>query len=98
MSRKFSKHSSIVSKFKRKTAAIGVYLTLDPPTKPMQKEADEKGFYHSPGWNKDYPRLQILTVEDLLSGKTVDLPPNLQTYKQAEKVMAENKNQGMLGF
>ncbi|MEQ1607339.1 MAG: restriction endonuclease [Pyrinomonadaceae bacterium] len=82
----------------RENAAIGVFLTLEPPTKPMLTEAAEKGFYHSPGWNKDYPRLQILTVEDLLNGKTVDLPPNLQTYKQAEKVVAENKDQGMLGF
>ncbi len=61
----------------RENAAIGVYLTLDPPTAPMQKEATEKGFYHSPGWNKDYPSLQILTVDDILNGKTVDLPPNI---------------------
>ena len=51
-----------------------------------------------PRWNRDYPRLQILTVEDLLPGKTVDLPPNPQTFKQAKKVIAENKVQGMLGF
>ena len=82
----------------RENAAIGVYLTLEPPTKPMLLEAAEKGFYHSPGWNKDYPRLQILTVENILAGKTVDLPPNMQTFKQAEKVVAENKDQGMLGF
>ena len=48
--------------------------------------------------DKDYPRLQLLTVEDLLAGKTVDLPPNLQTYKQAGKVSSESKDQGMLGF
>ncbi len=42
--------------------------------------------------------LQILTVEDLLAGKTVDLPPNLQTYKQAGRVTGESKDQGMLGF
>lgn len=82
----------------RENAAIGVFLTLEPPTKPMLTEAAEKGFYHSPGWNKDYPRLQIITVEDLLNGKTVDLPPNLQTYKQAGKVVGENRDQGMLGF
>jgi DNA modification methylase len=80
----------------RENAAIGVFLTLEPPTKPMLTEAAEKGFYHSPGWNKDYPRLQILTVEDLLNGKTVDLPPNLQTFKQAEKTLAENKDQNSL--
>jgi hypothetical protein len=26
------------------------------------------GFYHSPGWNKDYPKIQILTITDLLDG------------------------------
>ena len=82
----------------RENAAIGVFLTLEPPTKPMLAEAAEKGFYHSPGWNKGYPRLQILTVEDLLNGKTVDLPPNLQTYKQAGKVSGQNTDQGALGF
>ena len=82
----------------RENAAIGVYLTLEPPTKPMLTEAAEKGFYHSPGWNKDYPRLQILTVEDLLAGKTVDLPPNIDTYKKAQKMVTESDDQGMLGF
>ena len=53
----------------RENAAIGVYLTLEPPTKPKLLEPAEKGFYHSLGWNKDYPRLQILTAEDLLAGK-----------------------------
>ncbi len=79
-------------------ATIGVFLTLDPPTRPMLTEAAEKGFYHSPGWNKDYPRLQILTVEDLLAGKTVDLPPNIDTYKKAQKMVAESDDQGTLGF
>lgn len=64
----------------------------------MLTEAAEKGFYHSPGWNKDYQLLQILTVEDLLAGKTVDLPPNLQTYKQAGKVSVDNQDQNTLEF
>ncbi len=82
----------------RDNAAIGVFLTLEPPTKPMLTEAAEKGFYHSPGWNKDYPRLQILTVEDLLSGKTVDLPPNLQTFKQVGRIDADTIDQRKFSF
>ncbi|MFN0279927.1 MAG: DNA methyltransferase [Pyrinomonadaceae bacterium] len=80
----------------RENASLGVYLTLEPPTKPMLTEAAEKGFYHSPGWNKDYPRLQILTVEDLLAGKTIDLPPNLQTFKQAERIGSKDDSQTAL--
>lgn len=82
----------------RENAAIGVFLCLEPPTKPMIEEAVGSGFYHSPGWNKDYPKIQILTVEDLLSGKNVQLPPNIGTFKQAGKVATQGEDQGALGF
>jgi len=59
--------------------AIGVFITLEPPTEPMKVEAIDAGFYHSPVWKKDYPKIQILTVEELLSGKMVDMPPQEQT-------------------
>ena len=42
--------------------------------------------WHSDGWNRDHPKLQILTVEELLAGKTVDLPLNLDTFKKAAKI------------
>lgn len=37
-------------------------------------------------------------VEELLAGKTVDLPPNLQTFKQAGKISKDSKDQGSLIF
>ena len=59
--------------------AIGVFITLEPPTEPMKVEAIDAGFYHSPVWNKDYPKIQIITIEELLKDKTVDMPPQEQT-------------------
>lgn len=56
------------------------------------------GFYHSPGWNKDFPKLQILTVEDLLNGKQVQLPPSLHTFKQAEKISTSEGGQNEFTF
>lgn len=52
----------------REKAEIGALITLQPPTKAMQKEAAEAGFYESTAFGKKYPALQILTIEDLLSG------------------------------
>ena len=52
----------------RDEAALGLFITLEKPTKEMQAEAAAAGLYHSPGWNRDYPRLQILTIADLLNG------------------------------
>ncbi len=69
----------------REKAAIGVLLALEEPTKAMRTEAASAGFYTSP-WGK-HPRLQILTVEDLLTGKGIDRPPAQAsaTFKRAPK-------------
>ena len=63
----------------REKAQIGVLITMLPPTRNMQDEALSTGFYESPGWQRRYPRIQILTVEDLMSGKGVDCPPLRRT-------------------
>ncbi len=70
----------------RENAAIGVFVTLEEPTKPMKQEAREAGYYHSRGWGQDYPRLQILTIEDLLHGARVQMPPQHGTFKEAQQV------------
>ncbi len=75
----------------RENAQIGVLISMEEPTKPMVTEAAGAGFYHSPGWNTDYPRLQLLTIADLLSGKKVDMPPIGQvnaTFKKAPRARA----------
>jgi site-specific DNA-methyltransferase (adenine-specific) len=68
-------------------AAIGVFLTLEEPTKPMRDEAAKAGAYHSELWNRDYPRIQILSVADLLERKKKpDLPTFVHApFKQAER-------------
>ena len=82
----------------REKAALGVLVTLEPPTKEMAIEAVSAGHYHSPGWNQDYPRLQILTIEELLKGDQVRMPPAAQTFKQAPKAEVENEGQPKLGL
>lgn len=69
----------------REKAAIGVLLVLDEPTRAMRSEAASAGFYTSP-WGK-HPRLQILTVEQLLAGEGIDRPPAQAsvTFKRAPK-------------
>jgi hypothetical protein len=70
----------------REEAVIGVLISMQEPTKPMREEAATAGFYTSP-WGK-HPRLQLLTVEDLLGGKGIDCPPLRhvsQTFRKAPK-------------
>ncbi len=80
--------------FEREKAALGVFITLEPPTPDMDTEAVSAGFYESPGWNQKYRRIQILTIEALLHGSQVQMPPTAQTFKQAPK--AEQSQPGQL--
>lgn len=78
----------------REGAAIGLLVTLEAPSRDMVAEAAAAGFYHSPGWDKDYPRLQILTVADLLGGAAVQMPQQASiTFKQAQKVKPDGATQ-----
>lgn len=72
----------------REKAAIGVLISMEDPTKPMQTEAVTAGFYESPMWDRKYPKIQLITVADLLAGKKIDMPPVKQvgaTFQKAPK-------------
>jgi site-specific DNA-methyltransferase (adenine-specific) len=57
----------------REKAQIGALISLQAPTKDMRREAASAGFYSSP-WGTRHPRVQLLTVSELLDGKKVDMP------------------------
>jgi DNA modification methylase len=69
----------LIGVLQRERAEIGVYISFEEPTKPMLREAAEAGFYTSPGSSGaeggKYPRIQLLTIRDLLEGtKSVQRP------------------------
>jgi site-specific DNA-methyltransferase (adenine-specific) len=71
-------------------APIGLFITLENPSQEMVKEAVSAGFYYSPLWEKNFPRIQILTVDNLLKGiSRIQLPTSLAAFKEAQRVRAE---------
>lgn len=56
----------------REKAPIGVFLTLIPPTRPMETEAASAGFYTL--GERQYPRIQIITIKDALAGAKPAIP------------------------
>jgi hypothetical protein len=62
---------------------MGVLITNGAPTRGMLDEANHAGTYHHPHFEQAYPRIQIITVEDLLVGKKPQMPPTLLPYIQA---------------
>jgi restriction endonuclease Mrr len=88
----------LVGTVQRENAAMGVFITLEPPSRDMMTEAITAGSYHSPGWNMDYPKIQILTIADLLKGARVQMPLPYGTFKQAQKVQQREGVQPELGM
>ena len=84
-----SQIATLNSDREREKAEIGLFITLRPPTGPMQSEAASAGFYtpeHYP--DSRYPRIQILTVEELLSGAARAEYPRVApaaTFRRAQR-------------
>jgi site-specific DNA-methyltransferase (adenine-specific) len=82
----------------REKAAIGVLISFNEPTQPMRSEAADAGFYTSKELgNPKYPKIQLLTVEEILNGRRIDCPHSVSsrevnpTFKKAPKAKREPK-------
>ncbi|MBJ7486714.1 DNA methyltransferase [Brevundimonas sp.] len=75
-------------------AQMGLFVTLLPPTKPMVARAAAAGFYEAGG--RTYPKVQILTIEQLFDGKRPEMPwLDPSVFKKAKREAAPN-TQGTL--
>jgi site-specific DNA-methyltransferase (adenine-specific) len=78
----------------REGADIALFISLDDCTKGMIKDAASAGFYESPN-QKKYPRVQLLTIEGLLSKKQraehPDYEPDLNFKKARTEANAAQK-------
>jgi site-specific DNA-methyltransferase (adenine-specific) len=83
----------LVGTVQREQAAIGVFITLEPASKEMTKEAVTAGYYDSPGWGQTYPKVQILTIADLLRDATIKMPPAHGTFKQSQRAQRPDGEQ-----
>ena len=84
----------------REEAEIGLFITLEEPTEPMRQEAVSAGFYepeHYPG--QLYPRVQILTIESLLTEEARAEYPRVApqaTFRRAPRQRRREGSQGEL--
>lgn len=77
----------------REKAALGIFLTLNEPTREMLKEAAAAGLYDSGGHK--VPRIQILTAAEVLDNRRPQIPfGHTEGFKKAER--EEDQAQGTL--
>ncbi|HEX7515656.1 MAG TPA: DNA methyltransferase [Chthoniobacterales bacterium] len=78
-------------------AVGGILITLDKPTKPMRDEAASAGRFESKLWQKDYPKIKIVTIEGLLTGsERIDAPSQINPFAMAARESAAHKQTEML--
>jgi len=85
----------------REKAEAGVFVTLETPTKPMIAEAVEAGVFTIPFTAKtEFPKIQIITVEELMNGKKLKLPSGLikDYFKEAQSFNTKDINSSQNGL
>lgn len=85
---------------RREKAAMGVFVSLEEPTSGMRQEAAKYGFYQY--GNQEFPRIQVLTVAEILEGKRPAMPAgaaNVSLEAKAQKSLKTDKrSQAMRGL
>jgi DNA modification methylase len=75
----------------REKAAIGILISLQPVTGPMETEAASAGFYEHKTNQQKYPRLQLRTVKELMEGKGIERPSTVAATDETFKKAPESK-------
>ena len=93
----------LIGTIENNKADIGIFITLKSPTKPMKIEAVNAGYYESKYFpKKDFPRIQILTIEGILNGtERAVFPDSMQSeynFKKAKREKIDNSIQKNLNF
>ncbi len=89
----------LVGVINREEAQIGVLISLNEATGPMRAEAASAGLYTSPYDGRNYPRIQLLTVAELLDGRRIEMPAAMQTnvtHQRAQRAQRAPGQQGRL--
>jgi hypothetical protein len=86
----------------REKAAIGIMISLQPATGPMETEAASAGFYEHKTNQQKYLRLQLRTVKELMEGKGIERPSTIaatdETFKKAPESKKKHGEQPALGL
>ena len=81
----------------REQAAMGLFISLDEPTAPMRSEAASGGLFQSDVWQRDFPKIQLRTIGEMMTGSGFDLPPRPAAYQPAQRVRRPQGRQAGLG-
>ena len=68
----------------RDQADMGILIALNEPTRGMREQADKSGSYEAELTGQTYPKIQLITVADLMAGKRPTMPTAILPYLKAK--------------
>lgn len=78
-------------------AQMGVLITMATPPRGLIDAADHGGVYTWPVNGQSFPRIQVITVADLLAGKRPRMPQLMLPYVQASKAVPQLDQMDLFG-
>ncbi len=82
----------LITTVEHEGAKMGVFVTLTPPTQPMKTRAATAGFYETE--YGQYPKIQILTIEDLFKGQRPHMPwIDASVFKKAKREQTSKQDE-----
>jgi site-specific DNA-methyltransferase (adenine-specific) len=76
----------------REKAALAVLITLEEPSRPMLAEAKAAGPYRHETMGRNYDRIGIVTIEEIVAeGKRLDIPMSLEVVAAAKRAVQEKQ-------
>jgi len=80
----------------REGATLAVFITLEEPTAPMKAEAKDAGSYVHALMGRSYDVIQIVTVQEILDGRRLEIPMTLEVSKRAKTSASKSKQTSLL--
>lgn len=76
----------------REQAAIAILITLEKPTRPMVTEAKGTGQFHHESMGKNYDKIQIVTIQDIIeNNKRLEIPMSLEVLRAAQRSVEDKQ-------
>ena len=75
----------------REKAVLAVLITLEEPSKPMVSEAKAAGQYQHEVMGRNYDKIDIVTIQEVLNGKRLDIPMSREVVATAEQDIREKQ-------
>jgi hypothetical protein len=75
----------LMKTIEKEGATMGLLISLHKPRLGMITDSVNAGSYKSELWNKEFLKVQIRTVHELIEGKTFDIPQTYSLLKKAPR-------------